>query len=172
MYFQNFQPIVVDFSQYGEKPKAYLVTDILQNVRIKTDLLANIVYYESYDISDGDTPEIISEMFYGTPNYHWVIMMVNERYDYINDFPMIPASLEVFIREKYGEQNIYNIHHYETADGYIVNSDYLNPQGISDALPVTNYDYEYAQNETKRSIKMIPPEILADVLTQFREIMR
>jgi len=172
MYFSNLQPIVVDFSLYGEKPKNYLVTDLIQNVRIKTELLANIVYYEQFDISDGDTPEIISEMFYGTPNYHWIIMLVNERYDYINDFPMIPASLDVFINAKYGAANINVIHHYETVDGYIVNSDYINPQGISDALPITNYEYEQNENEKKRSIKMIPPEILADVLTQFREIMR
>ena len=164
--------MVVDFSQYGEKPKVYLVTDLLQNIRLKTELLNNLTYYEEYDINDGDTPEIISEMFYGTSTYHWIVMLINERYDYINDFPMIPASLEVYISEKYGEANIYNIHHYETAEGYVVNSDYINPQGIADALPVTNYDYEYAQNETKRRIKMIPPEILAEVMTQFREIMK
>lgn len=171
MYFSNFNPILVDFSQRGDQPMKYLVSDLLQNVRLKADLLANLVYYEEYDINDGDTPEIISEMFYGTPMYHWIIMLVNERFDYINDFPMIPASLEVYIADKYGSA-IYDIHHYETADGYIVNSDYVNPQGIADALPVTNYDYEYAQNETKRRIKIIPPAVLADVLTQFREIMK
>lgn len=172
MYFTNFKPILVDFSQYGEQPKQYLVSDLLQNVRLKTELLNNLVYYEEFDINDGDTPEIISEMFYGTPMFHWIVMLVNERYDYINDFPMIPVSLDAYITEKYGEENIYNIHHYETADGYVVNSDYVNPQGISDALPVTNYEHEYAVNETKRRIKMIPPAALADVLTQFREIMK
>jgi hypothetical protein len=172
MYFSNFKPVLVDFSQYGELPKQYLVSDLLQNVRLKTELLNNLVYYEEFDINDGDTPEIISEMFYGTPMYHWIIMLVNERYDYINDFPMIPASLEVYIVEKYGANNVDNIHHYVTADGYVVNSDYINAQGLADALPVTNYEHEFQQNETKRRIKMIPPAALADVLTQFREIMK
>lgn len=172
MYFSNFKPVLIDFSQYGEAPKQYLVSDLLQNVRLKTEILNNLVYYEEFDISDGDTPEIISEMFYGTPMYHWIIMLVNERYDYINDFPMIPASLEVYIAQKYGADNVDNIHHYVTADGYVVNSDYVNTQGLADALPITNYEHEVEQNESKRRIKMIPPAVLADVLTQFREIMK
>lgn len=172
MYFSNFQSILVDFSQYGEQPKQYLVSDLLQNVRLKTELLNNLVYYEEFDISDGDTPEIISEMFYGTATFHWIVMLVNERYDYINDFPMTRVSLDNYIAEKYGEENIDNIHHYETSDGYIVNSDYINPQGVSDALQITNYEYEHTQNELKRRIKMIPSNVLADVLTQFREIMK
>lgn len=172
MYFSNFKPVLVDFSQYGELPKQYLVSDLLQNVRLKTQLLSNLVYYEEFDINDGDTPEIISEMFYGTPMYHWVIMIVNERYDYINDFPMIPASLEVYITQKYGANNVDNIHHYITTDGYIVNSNYINSAGQADATPVTNYEHEFTQNETKRRIKMIPPAVLADVLSQFREIMK
>jgi hypothetical protein len=172
MYFSNFKPVLVDFSQYGELPKQYLVSDLLQNVRLKTELLNNLVYYEEFDISDGDTPEIISEMFYGTPMYHWIIMLVNERYDYINDFPMPLPSLEVYITEKYGANNVDNIHHYVTADGYVVNSDYVNAQGLADALPITNYEHEAQVNESKRRIKMIPPAALADVLTQFREIMK
>lgn len=172
MYFSNFKPILVDFSQYGELPKQYLVSDLLQNVRLKAELLNNLVYYEEFDITDGDTPEIISEMFYGTPMYHWIVMLVNERYDYINDFPMIPASLEVYITQKYGAANVDNIHHYVTTDGYIVNSDFINAAGQADATPVTNYEHEFEQNETKRRIKMIPPAVLADVLSQFREIMK
>ena len=86
-YFKNFPVAVIDFSELGEEPKEYLISDIITNVRVKSDLLTNLTYYEEYDIRDGETPEIISEKFYGTPFYHWVIMLVNERYDYIFDFP-------------------------------------------------------------------------------------
>jgi hypothetical protein len=171
-YFENFTPILVDFSIFGEDPKRYLVSDIITNVRIKQELIANIIYYDEYDIRDNESPEMLSEIFYGTPDLHWLIMLTNERYDYLNDFPMDQYTLEQYINQKYGEANIYNIHHYETVDGYVVNSDYINPAGINDATPMTNYDYEVNVNESKRRIKVIPPEYVGELLNRFREIFK
>jgi hypothetical protein len=171
-YFSNFNPIVVDFSQFGEESKRYLVADIITNARFKQQLLSNFLYYDEYDIRGNETPEILSEIFYGTPDLHWLIMLANERYDYINDFPMDQTTIEDYITAKYGEANIYSIHHYESTDGYVVNSDYINPSGIADATPITNYDYEIIVNESKRRIKVIPPEYVGELLTKFREIFK
>jgi len=170
-YFKNFPVAVIDFSEFGEEPKEYLISDIITNVRIKSELFNNLIYYEEYDIRDGENPEIISEKFYGTPFYHWVIMLTNERYDYINDFPLSQKQLENFIDEKYGATKD-NIRHYVSTDGYIVMSDYVNDNGVADATPVTNYEYEIQTNEDKRRIKIIPPDVLGEVLRQFREILK
>lgn len=172
MYFKNFPVAVIDFSEFGQERKEYLISDIVTNVRVKASLLTNLTYYEEYDIVDGETPEMISEKFYGSPFYHWIIMLVNERYDYINDFPLSQKSIEDFIDQKYGAANINDIHHYVTTDGFVVNSDYVNPNGVADATPVTNYEYELSVNENKRRIKMIPPDVLGEVLRQFREILK
>lgn len=169
-YFQYFPTIVVDFSERGDSPKQYLVSDIITNVRAKVELLTNLITYETYSIQDGETPEIISEMYYGSPMYHWVIMLVNDKYDYLNDFPMTQSALEAYVASKYEDFDA--IHHYETSDGFVVNSDYINPQGVADAQPVTNYEYEEAINESKRTIKLIPPQLLGEVLSQFREILK
>ena len=170
-YFSKFPIAVIDFSQLGEEKQEYLISDIITNVRLKSNLLQNLTYYEEYDIQHGETPEMISEKFYGTPLYHWVIMLTNERYDYINDFPMQQKSLEAYIEEKYGASQD-SIRHYVTTDGYIVNSDFVNAAGVADATPVTNYEYEIALNEEKRRIKLIEPDILGEVIRQFREIMK
>lgn len=171
MYFKNFPLTVIDFSQYGVDKQQYLVTDILTNVRIKQELLSNILFYDEYDIRDGQTPEIISELFYGSPDYHWVIMLVNERYDYINDFPLSQVALEDYVAEKYANPDA--IHHYVSSKGFIVNSDFVDPvTGVADATPVTNYEYEVNENEDKRRLKMIPSNILGDVLVKFREILK
>lgn len=169
-YFTYFPTIVVDFSERGGDPKRYLVSDIITNVRAKVELLSNLVTYESYVIQDGETPEMISELYYGSPMYHWVIMLVNDKYDYLNDFPMNQVSLESFVASKYEDPDA--IHHYQTSDGFVVNSDYINPSGVADAQPVTNYEYEEAINESKRTIKLIPPQLLGEVLSQFREILK
>ena len=121
------------------------VTNIIARFGFESSLKENSSAFYKYDIRDGDTPEIISEKFYGSPLYHWVVMIANQKYDYINDFPLAIPELEQHIRDKYGDENVYATHHYEK-DGMIV-STYDYP----DASAVSNYDYEFSENEKKRS---------------------
>ena len=117
MYFSNFPKIIYDFN-LSSGTDFKVVTDITQNVRLRKQILENITLYDYYDIEEGETPEIISEKIYGTPFYHWVIMLANQRYDYINDFPLTQNELEKYIDRKYGDKR-YHIHHYKL-DGIIV----------------------------------------------------
>lgn len=102
MYFANFPTIVYDFNING-KTEYKIITDVTRNVRFRKKILENIALYDEYDIQEGETPEIISEKIYGTPFYHWVIMLVNQRYDYMNDFPITQRELDALVEEKYGE---------------------------------------------------------------------
>lgn len=102
MYFKNFPKIYYDFDIKGDNNRQlFIVTDVTKNVRFRKQILSNITLYDYYDIKDGETPEIIAEKIYGNPEYHWIIMLANDRYDYIKDFPMDTHSLEEFIKEKY-----------------------------------------------------------------------
>jgi hypothetical protein len=116
MYFANFPKIVYDFDlTNGVDYK--IVTDITRNVRLRKQILENISLYDYYDVEEGETPEIISEKIYGTPYYHWVIMLVNQRYDYVNDFPLTQLELDTYIDKKYGSKK-YHVHDYKV-DGFI-----------------------------------------------------
>lgn len=111
MYFANFPKIVYDFDlATGTDYK--VVTDVTRNVRLRKQILENISLYDYYDIAEGDTPEIISEKIYGTPYYHWVIMLVNQRYDYVNDFPLSQLELDTYIDKKYGDKK-HHVHDYK-----------------------------------------------------------
>ena len=112
MYFANFPKIVYDFDLSGGTDYR-VVTDITRNVRLRKYILENISLFDYYDVAEGETPEIISEKIYGTPYYHWVIMLVNQRYDYVNDFPLSQIELDAHIKRKYTEQKMYNVHHYK-----------------------------------------------------------
>lgn len=114
MYFSNFPTIVYDFNVNG-KTDYKVITDITRNVRFRKRVLENIALYDEYDIEDGETPEIISEKIYGTPFYHWVIMLVNQRYDYINDFPLTQRELDALVESKYGDAKDH-AHHYLYTD--------------------------------------------------------
>lgn len=164
MYFDSFKNMYYSYPKADGTTEYVLIKDITENVRFKKEILETITLYEYYDIRDGDTPEIISEKFYGSPLYHWIIMIANQKYDYINDFPLAIPELENHIRDKYGVENVYAIHHYEKNGFVVSNIDY------PDATSVSNYDYEFAENEKKRRIKIISPSLLQEIVRQFRAI--
>jgi hypothetical protein len=164
MYFKEFPTFLYDFD-INNKTEYRNVKDITQNVRLRKEILSNVTVYDEYDIMDGETPEIISEKIYGTPLYHWVIMICNERYNYVDDFPLNQYQLDKHVTNKYGVGNEYDIHHYIDHDGNIVDS--TNPEATS----VSNYDHEIQLNESKRRIKLISPTLLNNILKNFKDLI-
>ena len=163
MYFKNFDKIYYDYEINGKK-ELIIVTDIVKNVRFRKEILANITVYDEYDIREGETPEIIAEKIYGNASYHWIIMLVNERYDYINDFPLTQLNLEAHVKQKYGANNMYATHHYINEAGYIVKSTHVG------AYPISNYQYEENLNESKRRIKIVSKSLINTIIKNFKSL--
>lgn len=170
MYFANF-PLIYYIFDVNNKEVNKIVRDITLNVRLRKQILSNIILYDYYDIQEGETPEIIASKIYGSPEYHWIIMLANERYDYKNDFPMDQHTFNDYIIDKYGpdESDWYTIRHYEDSDGYVVSYD---PQNAANLTPVSNYDYEIKLNDRKRRIKIIHPKLIGQILAQYGDIMK
>jgi hypothetical protein len=161
MYFKEFPRFLYDF-KYGNETKTSVVIDITRNVRFRKELFANVTFYDEYDVIDGETPEIIAEKLYGNPEYHWIIMLANSRYDHISDFPLSEQALEKHIVSTYGAQR-YAIRYYVNADRFVVNSN------AAGAVSVTNDSHERALNESKRRIKIISPQLVNTILKNFKE---
>ena len=155
--------MVYPFNINGED-QGILVRDITTNLRVKKEILDSVTLYDEYDIVDGETPEMIAEKVYGNPLYHWIIMLLNERFDYVDDFPKDYYTLQKSIDAKYGD-TANDIHHYEDENGYTVSSDY--PL----ARPISNRTYEEELNESKRRIKLISPSVLPVILKNFEELL-
>jgi hypothetical protein len=189
MYFNNFNKIDYPFVSSDGTVKTINIVDISKNVRIRKLMEANITSFEDYTIQNDDTPEIVSEKLYDSPYYHWVIMLVNYKFHYLNDFPISSKSLYKFTSDKYGVGNEYKTHHYEkTINGIKVIIDTpevvdkptdlnsptyqedlqnfnLYQQYVSDHR-VTNYDYESFINDEKRKIKIIPKSIVDAIIQE------
>ena len=101
MYFKDFPSFLYDFKYENGTLKTEAVKDITRNIRVKKDILKNITLYEEYDLVDGDTPEIIAEKFYGNPEYHWIVMLTNEKFDWLSDFPMTETDIVKHIKRVY-----------------------------------------------------------------------
>lgn len=161
----DLTPTVVITPPYGiikKETKAFAMTDITRNIRFRRDILSQITVYDEYDIVDGETPEIIAEKVYGNSQYHWIVMLANDIYDYKADFPLTQLALDKFVEDKYGDQAD-AIKHYVDASGYIVNQD------VAGATPVSNRQYEETVNESKRRIKLISKDLIATVLKNFKD---
>lgn len=158
-------PTVVITPPYGNlrgQTKAFALTDISRNIRFRKELLANVTSYDSYDIVDGETPEIIAEKIYGNSEYHWIIMLANDIYDYRADLPLTQLQLDKYVADKYLE-HADDVHHYVNANGFIVSSD--QPGAVS----VSNRMYEDNVNESKRRIKIISKDLIANILKNFKD---
>lgn len=239
MYFKKFPNIFYEFD-VGGQPTLKLVSDITSNVRLRKSILENITLYDEYDIQEGDTPEIIAARYYGSPEYHWIIMLANQRYDYIEDFPLGYYALEQYITGKYnyfnptqwsyngavitatipahsinvGEDIIvsgatsstnapngsyivsakslntitftanqtptgsaggsmfiqttnkeYEVNHYVNGQGFKVSAN------VEGAAPITNYQYEENLNNSKRRIKLISPQLINNILNEFKSLI-
>lgn len=117
MYFKDFPRFLYDFNFGDGVSKTTVVTDITRNVRVRREILANVAIYDEYDIVDGETPEIISEKFYGTSEYHWIIMLANEKYDYLTDFPLPESQLVKHIATAYNPTLTSTDWYWKTIDG-------------------------------------------------------
>jgi hypothetical protein len=79
-----------------------ILTNILTRVAVIPELLKNTLAYYSYDIQEGDTPEIIASKYYGTVDNFWLVMMSNQSIDPQWDFPLNYINFTAFIEDKYG----------------------------------------------------------------------
>jgi hypothetical protein len=132
----NYRFNGVDLVQYGDS----LLTDLSQNLTIQWT--EGNVYFVDYDIQEGDTPENIAYRLWGDSSLSWIICYINNIVDPFFDWPLRSDELMEYVKNKYGENRVYSVHHYIKGK-YVVN--YV--QGDQQIEPVTNYAYEFANNQ-------------------------
>ena len=89
------------------------VTNLLRRVGLRANVRTNVLIYDTYDVKEGETPEIIAHKLYGDPELHWVVLMVNNVTDRYHDWPMSTPQFLAFVTDKYSDPNA--THHYEIA---------------------------------------------------------
>ena len=176
-----------------------VVVDILKRVIVQKEYQENASYYEEYDIKHGETPEEVSFRFYGTTTLHWIILMVNNIIDPRFEWPMSEENLVKQVESKYGgANNIFTLNRTKDAKGYQVETFFILSEesthkepirliyeGLEDSIntPViyqesetiadyeSNYEVESQKNEKIRSIKIIKPEIVQDIVTKYKQLI-
>lgn len=185
-FFKNFQQLTYDFTIDGDYEQVkYGVTNVLQRIRIYAEDYKKSGAVDVYTISDGDTPEMVSEKYYGNPNYHYIILIMNNMVNGLEDFPKSQYMLEQYITTKYGLDYVDAMHHYEDDDGNEVNSiidgDNLkvfdsvsmtwNSFPVSNYRLITNREYEDTVNENKRHIYLVKEEYIPGIEKEIAQLL-
>jgi len=173
MYFIHFPKVDHDVKGDGVITK---MTDITRRARISEKSIIYSASYDYYDIPDGERPEDIAHNFYGDANLHWIILLINNIKDVYTDWPMSVTRLERFAKSKYDDVD--DVHHYEiyqdSGDTTVLIELPNDPATTIpvDATAITNFEYEQAQVEKKRRIRLIRPQYVDSVKEEFRKSIR
>ena len=129
--------------------------------------------FETYDVKEGETPEMIADKLYGDSTLHWVVLMVNNIVDRYHEWPMAGNQFLDYVNEKYSNPSA--THHYEIAqssgkttvkiDIGTDNTDYPT------ATIITNYEYEEKEQDRRRKIRLLEPSFIDDFVAEFKDLI-
>ena len=101
------------------------IKNLFRMYKLSDNAKRHAVQFYKYNIPEGSTPEMVAMDIYNSPNFHWVILMINEVVDVYEGWPKDRDVLEKFTEEKYSLDNIDESsqqpfldghHHYETLE--------------------------------------------------------
>ena len=167
-YFSSFSTLLYDPKGDGS---AKLATNILKRVRVRANMKKEIVMLDPYDVKENETPEIVADKHHGSSYYHWIVMILNDISDNHHDWVKSTRQLQKYVQTKYTDAQLSEVHHYEIAQSSGDTTIKIQvPQGTSGATTVTNYEYEVALNEEKRSINLLRNDYLGFFVEEFSNI--
>lgn len=135
-----------------------------------------------YQVRDGELPHMISNRLYGSVEYWWTILLMNNIYDFDNQWPRSYEALNDYIALKYPDNLPTDVHHYVNSNGFV--ADLLSTRislGVTDDAtaidqgnlePITIMDFEMGLNEAKRNIVLIDPNFISTVQTAYETAMQ
>ena len=179
-YFKSIPNVKYDIN--GNAPNTFQkATNIMKRPKFKPAVIAEITDYYPYRIKDGYRPDMVSNEVYGSPAYAYLILMFNDIYDPVFDWPLGLRQFDNYIVSKYGSMNYavntvkyyYQIIRAEVertgtseripAVKFIVDETTYDALDGGDRTTQTAYEWEDELNDDKRDIKLIKASLIQDI---------
>ena len=96
MYFKNFPRVILDGST-GATGSSVIAVDILRRVGFNNTGKTGSEFFVEYNVGDTETPESIANHIYGSPEYHWVVLMFNDKFDAFFEWPLSVRKFEKYM---------------------------------------------------------------------------
>ena len=170
MYFANFPRIPYD--NYGTSDFR-LTPNILKRIAVRANIKTTTSLFDTYDVKEGETPEMIADKLYGNPEFHWVVLMMNDVVDRYHQWPMSRRQFLAHLNDKY--TNVDGVHHYEISQSSGDTNIKINI-GTSNtdhptATAITNREYEQERQDSLRKIRLLDPDFIDDFVTEFEILL-
>ena len=175
MYFSQF-PVIYYDAVGNSNPK--VVTHLLKRVALHSKASETVALFDTYDVRNGETPEMIAHKYYDDAEYHWVILLVNNITDRYHQWPMNTRQFLAHLAERY--DNVNAVHHYEiyqksgdTSVKINIGTSNIDVNGntIAAATLITNREYEEEKQDVLRKIRLLDPEYLEKFVEEFERLV-
>ena len=171
MYFEQFPLIPYDSVGDGNFK---LITNLLKRVGVRAKIKANVAVFDTYDVKEGETPEMIADKLYDDPELHWVVLLMNDITDRYHQWPLNYNQFLAHINDKYS--NVDAVHHYEisqTSGDTTIKIDIgTDNTDHSGATAITNYEYEVSQQDEMRKIRLLDPAYIENFVGEYKTLMK
>lgn len=93
-YFTNFP-----LTEYKGKQ----IRNITNRSKIRDDILSNPFIFLPYTVSDGEKPETVAQLYYGSVDDTWLVLLANNMTDPYYDWPMTDEEFDQYFIDKYSD---------------------------------------------------------------------
>jgi len=96
-YFNSFPKVLTtDYNNNG-----ILLTNIMKRVELIPSLLNDSLIFYSYDLQEGDTPDIVANKYYGSSYRYWLPLYSSQIMDPQWEWPLDSKTFDSYIANKY-----------------------------------------------------------------------
>ena len=181
-YFQ-YQSIVPYTFTTGGVTTTMSIVNITQRAKIAERLRQHTTTMHDYVIGEGERPDTVAQKVYGDVKYTWVVLLINNIMS-LYDWPMTNTEFELYLIGKYGSlsdsQNQGTrtdaawsaAKFYYTTEGDRVDATTYASLGTRQGITNTPYTQEVADNDTRRTIKVVSKEFLPGILTALKTLYK
>jgi len=181
-YFQ-YQSIVPYTFTTGGVTTTMSIVNITQRAKIAERLRQHTTTMHDYVIGEGERPDTVAQKVYGDVKYTWVVLLINNIMS-LYDWPMTNTEFELYLIGKYGSlsdsQNQGTrtdaawsaAKFYYTTEGDRVDATTYASLGTRQGITNTPYTQEVADNDTRRTIKVVSKEFLPGILSTLKTLYK
>lgn len=98
-YFHSF-PKVLTTDYNGNQ---IVLTNIMKRVELLPSVFNNSLAFYSYDIQDGDRPDVVANKYYGNSYRYWLPLFSSQITDPQWEWPLDSKSFDLYLANKYFE---------------------------------------------------------------------
>lgn len=167
------------------------VKNLFRRVKVREDYFSNLVEFVRYKITGNDRPDNVAEKVYGDADLDWIVLISNNIIDIKNDWPMTEYDLNVYLSDKYTEEQLVQIKEYRTIEWRDRNNQLIVPAGqvvdenfkveylkgnqvvsVSPIRSVSVFEWEVERNEERRNINLVDPQYVGRIVDEYEKIMK